>query len=464
MDMSRDRDVPILIIEDDEAISSLFTNILKNHGYTNIFTAYTGEEGIELFKKHEIPIITIDYTLPKMSGMDVLKIIKQLYPPSQILIITANRDTDLIKEALREGACDYFHKPVANDRIVRTIDRCVEKHRLLKENEAQFLQLKNTLASLEDKVLKRTQKLSQTNYELCSIIYKAVDALAKAVEIRDAYTAGHQERVTMLALAIAKELKLTKWQISNIELAGPIHDIGKIAVPNELLTKPTDLSNSEFGVIQQHCETGYWIIEDIPFHADIANIVKQHHERMDGSGYPNHLKGEDILIESRIIAIADIVEAMSANRPYRVSKGINAAVEVLNDQRNIGKLWDEGVDACLAILDRYDNDVSSVFFNAQLDLIKSPNNVRTIKNTAVTRINCWDFKHCDKKEQCPAYPDHGDHCAAIVDTLCDQYDTKLQSNLVSKLVNCLTCDFQNSPYYSKSTAKTYLQKLMNRSG
>jgi len=160
---------------------------------------------------------------------------------------------------------------------------------------------------------------------------KIVNALMAAVEIWDPYTAGHQKRVATLSLAIAREMGFDQKQLDIIRIAAILHDIGKINLPSELLSKPGKLAECEYNLIKIHPEAGYQILKKIDFPDEIANIVLQHHESLDGSGYPNGLKGDEICIEARILHIADVVEAISANRPYRPSKGIDAALEEIED-------------------------------------------------------------------------------------------------------------------------------------
>lgn len=177
----------------------------------------------------------------------------------------------------------------------------------------------------------------------------AIRAIATTIEIKDQYTAGHQRRVSRLSCAIAEELGMPIHQVEGIKVAGDIHDIGKIYVPTEILSKPGDLSSMEFAIIKMHPQLGFDILKKIDFPWPIAQIVLQHHERIDGSGYPNGLKKDDILIESRIISVADTVEAMSSHRPYRPALSFEEAMEEI--QKNRGLLYDaEIVDTCLKIL------------------------------------------------------------------------------------------------------------------
>ena len=175
-----------------------------------------------------------------------------------------------------------------------------------------------------------------------------VQAIASAVEMRDVYTAGHQRRVADLAVAIAREIGLTAWQIEGIFLAGLIHDVGKINVPSEILSKPGRLTPLEYQLVQTHSQTGYEVVKGINFPWPVAQTILQHHERLDGSGYPNHLKAEAILIEAKIVAVADVVDAMLSHRPYRAGLGLDAALAEIEAGKN--RLYDPAVvDACVAL-------------------------------------------------------------------------------------------------------------------
>ena len=192
------------------------------------------------------------------------------------------------------------------------------------------------------------EELKQTTEKLLSSLEGAIQAIAMIVEIRDPYTAGHQRRVTQLACAIARKIGFSQDQISALHCAGLIHDVGKVHVPAEILANPNGLSEAEFSIIKTHPLVGYEILKAIEFPWPIAQIVYQHHERMDGSGYPLGLSGKDILLEARILAVADVVEAMSSHRPYRPALGIDRALSEITQKKAI--LYDANVvDTCLRL-------------------------------------------------------------------------------------------------------------------
>jgi PAS domain S-box-containing protein len=192
------------------------------------------------------------------------------------------------------------------------------------------------------------EKLRQTLDRLKEAVNATIAVLVSAVETRDPYTAGHQIRVAHLACAIAAEMSLPPEKIDGLRLAGSIHDIGKLAVPTEILSKPTKLTDIEFSLIKEHPQRGYEMIRHVESLWPLAEIVYQHHERMNGSGYPRHLKGEQIILEARIMAVADVVEAMASHRPYRPGLGVDVALQEI--EKNKGVLYDKDVaEACLKL-------------------------------------------------------------------------------------------------------------------
>ena len=198
------------------------------------------------------------------------------------------------------------------------------------------------------KLDKQTHGLQQSYQRIKRAMDETIEVISKIVEAKDPYTAGHQQRVSQLATAIAKELNFSKDKIEGIRIASLIHDIGKIGLPTEILSKPTRLTDIEFSLIKSHSQIGYDILKSIDFSYPVASIVLQHHERLNGSGYPNNLKGDKILPETKIIAVADVIEAMSSHRPYRPALGIEKALEEIT--QNKGILYDpDTVDACLKL-------------------------------------------------------------------------------------------------------------------
>jgi putative nucleotidyltransferase with HDIG domain len=259
-------------------------------------------------------------------------------------------DFNRVLEQKVEDRAQALEKEIADRR------RAERDLRLIKEElENQVLKRTDELAKanqeLRGKVLdtrRAEDQLQNTLFKLQKALEGTVKAMSLTIEMRDLYTAGHQRRVTNLAVAIGREMGLDQEQINGIRMAGVIHDIGKIAIPAEILSKPTRLSRNEFQLIKDHPRVGYDILKTIEFPWPVAQIVLQHHERVDGSGYPDGLVGDAILLEARIIAVADHVEAMSSHRPYRPALGLDKALEDIRRGRGI-QFDARVVDACFRL-------------------------------------------------------------------------------------------------------------------
>jgi PAS domain S-box-containing protein len=219
--------------------------------------------------------------------------------------------------------------------------------RLMKDEQGNITGIRCTIQDITDR--KRAEETLQHTLEsLRKAVGTTIQVMVSAVETRDPYTAGHQSRSAELARAIATEMGLSRDQIDGIRMVGSIHDIGKLSIPAEILSKPTKLSELEFSLIKEHARQGYEILRNVESPWPLAEIVYQHHERMDGSGYPRHLKEDDIIMEARILAVADVVESMASHRPYRPALGLNSAMEEI--EKNNGTLYDNTVaDACLRL-------------------------------------------------------------------------------------------------------------------
>jgi len=276
------------------------------------------------------------------------KPIQEIFTPVSFKLVT-----ELLKEEL--GIENREQKDLAWSRtleleLIRKDGSLVPvevKYTFLRDAQARPVEVLAIARDISER--KKEQEEARQNTErLIRAMEHAIQAMTIVVEMRDPHTAGHQQRTTQLACAIAKEMGLSKERIGGLRLAGLIHDIGKVRVPAEILMNPDGLSEPEFMMIKAHPRLGYEILRTIDFPWPVAQIVLQHHERMDGSGYPSGLSGEDIIMEARILAVADVVEAMASHRPYRAAPGINKALEEIS--QNKGVLYDsKAVDTCLML-------------------------------------------------------------------------------------------------------------------
>jgi len=320
----------ILIVEDELISAESIRESLARNGFDVNGIASTAEHALALIKGDPPSLALLDIKLKgDMDGIELAGVMAgQCDVP--VIFLTAYSDEDILARAREVTSYGYLIKPFEERELISNIEIALQKHgadRAVRESEAQ---------------------LRQVNEKLRKTIIGIVEAMSLVVETRDPYTAGHQRRVAELAGAIGREMNLPDDTIEGMALAAAIHDIGKLAVPSEILSKPSRLTDTEFQLIKVHSRAGYEILKNIEFPWPIADMVHQHHERINGAGYPQGLEGAEILPEARIIAIADVVEAIVSHRPYRPALGIEAAIDEL--RKNRGVFYEPAaVDACLSV-------------------------------------------------------------------------------------------------------------------
>ena len=325
----------ILAVDDTPASLKLLTDILKAEGY-EVRSAISGELALHAATVLPPELILLDISMPGMSGFEVCQQLKKQPQTRDVPVIFVSAMSETLEKlkGFELGAVDYVTKPYQREELMARVHTHLELHRLRNR--------------LEEMVEERTTSLKQSEAKLRASLFDSISAIAATVEMRDPYTAGHQRRVAEIAKAIAGELGLPEHQVEGIYLASVVHDVGKVRVPAEILSKPGTLTELEFSLIKQHSQAGYDILKEVDFPWPIAQFVLQHHERKDGSGYPQGLKGDDILLEARIISVADVIEAMASHRPYRPGRGIEAALVEISGKRDI--LYDPAiVDAALRL-------------------------------------------------------------------------------------------------------------------
>jgi len=333
----------ILVVDDEELIRRLLKQILDSKGYI-CETASNAAEARELLRADEFELILSDINMPGESGLEFIRDAISKYPEVAAIMVTAVDDPMVAEAALEIGVYDYITKPIERNSVLISAANALRR-RELEAAERNYRQ------DLERTVTERTQSLQESMQRLEDALNGIVQVIAMTVESRDPYTAGHQRRVAQLACAIAAKLDYPEDRIRGLRVAGIIHDLGKISVPAEILSKPSKLTDNEFNIMKEHPQVGYNILKNIEFSWPIADIVHQHHERINGSGYPQNLKGEEILPEARILGVADVFEAMASHRPYRPALGVKVALEELS--KNRGNLYDpDVVDACINLLQK----------------------------------------------------------------------------------------------------------------
>lgn len=357
----------IIFVDDEVSVLKSLNRLFLDEPYVPILFN-NPSEALKEIEKTQIAVVISDQSMPEMKGTSFLQKVKEISPETVRIILTGYADTAAAMAAINQGSVfRYICKPWAGEELKLTIRQAIEHYNLVAQNKrwSQLTQKQNEELNilnqnLESIVDERTRQLvhskenlKQTLTKLQETLDGVIQSIALIVEIRDPYTAGHQQRVSALASVIAGKMGFSEDRIDGIRMGALIHDIGKIAVPAEVLSRPGRLSDIEFNMIKNHPKVGYDIIKHIEFPWPIARIVLQHHERIDGSGYPSVLFEEEILIEARIIAVADVVEAMVSHRPYRPALGIPAALDEISNKKGI--LYDtKVVDACLNIFQEKD--------------------------------------------------------------------------------------------------------------
>ena len=367
----------ILVVDDDSTILDLYQRILNPAiplpflPNFEVTCCRQGDEAVNMVKlstaeNAPYAVAFLDLNMPPgPDGQWTAEQMHRLDPCINIVVVTGYRTTPsgaVVNRAKISDKLLYLQKPFHHQEIVQFATALGAKWKaerqllalhsdleaLVEKRTAELVQ-SNKLLKIEIDNRKRMQLELQDGFEhLKKVMNSTVQAITTTIEKRDPYTSGHQQRVADLSRHIAREILFSENEIEGIYIAAAIHDIGKISLPAEILAKPVPLSDIEVSLIQAHCQTGYDILKGIEFPWPIAEIVLQHHERLDGSGYPRGFAGDDILMAARIIGVADVVETMASHRPYRPSIGIDKALEEITQNRGI--LYEPlVVDACLKI-------------------------------------------------------------------------------------------------------------------
>ena len=330
----------VLIVDDEPAIRKMLAVMLSQAGIPT-HTAEDAGRALEALSNGLFTAVISDLQMPGISGLELLAEVHRRYPELAFLVATGVDDVRVGVQAMKEGADDYLIKPFQLEVVLASLERAFEKKRLQRE-------LQNYRQHLEEMIAERTQQLKTAMAQLEESHSASLEALGSAIDLRDGPTAGHSRRVFWYSIQIALAIGGLEKEIRNLGIGAWLHDIGKLAIPDAILLKPGALDERERHAMQQHVSIGYELVRRIPFLADAAEIILAHHERCDGSGYPQGLKTDDIPIGARIFAVADSFDAMTSDRPYRSAMSIQAGREEI--QRTAGQLFDSSVvNAFLAI-------------------------------------------------------------------------------------------------------------------
>jgi len=350
----------VLFVDDEVNILKALQRLLRSENM-NVLCASRAADALDLLDKHPTQVVVTDQRMPEMSGVDFLAHVRERQPDIVRMMLTGYTEMKVAVDAINRGEIyRLITKPWNDDELRATLrqafdhaDLKAEIKRLNQVKREQNFKLQDMNRNLEAKVRERTKQLAEKHQQLRTAYVQTIRALSEAVDAKDAYTRGHSERVGVYASKIAREMNFPKEVIERVYIAGLLHDVGKIGVRDAVITKPERLTPAEYEEIKAHPEIGYRILEPVEFLRDVAPCVRHHHEWYDGSnrGYPDRLMGEQIPLPSRIILVADTVEAMTSDRPYRKALSLEAVVSEI--EKYTGSQFDPIVtDAFLRLLER----------------------------------------------------------------------------------------------------------------
>jgi putative nucleotidyltransferase with HDIG domain len=308
----------ILVVDDEEPIREIVSSMLTAAGY-QCSQATSGIDALAVLDSgKQFELMLSDLMMAELDGIGLLERTKEKYPEMPVVMVTAVHDIGVALAAIRDGAYDYLLKPFEREQLLATVRRALENRRLKVENRAYQTKLETLVAA-------RTDQLRQAMADLERSYDITLEALGDALDLKDAETEGHSKRVTAFTIAIARAIGLTPEKIRVIARGAFLHDVGKMAIPDAILRKPGKLTEMEVAIMREHCFSGYQMLRKIPFLSEAAEIVYAHQECWDGSGYPRGLKGEQIPLGARIFSIADTLDAIRSDRPYRPSQSFSVA-------------------------------------------------------------------------------------------------------------------------------------------
>lgn len=308
---------PAVTVVDDEPMAQDVLVRAARSWQFQCQAASTAEQALELLERNRTPIVVTDLRMPGRGGLWLVREIRERWPEIGIIVLTAGHDPEATNECLRAGAHHYFFKPIKLDEFRHVLETTWRTYR----DEQEKLRYRS---ELERAVRRQTKRVSRT-------YISAITSLARAMEERDQYTAGHSRRVRDYSLELARAVGIDRKQRRLLSLAAQLHDIGKVAIPDSILHKPGALSAEEYAVVRQHPVTGERILAPVVKSRTVLSAIRGHHERLDGTGYPDGLKGNQIPLLARLIAIPDCFDALTTSRAYRDAMPIHQALAVLKE-------------------------------------------------------------------------------------------------------------------------------------
>ena len=315
--------IQILVVDDEEPIRNALKKFLMQQQY-EVYAAGTGDEALQQLRRHRIALMLCDIRMPGTSGVDLVPQAIEIEPELAILMLTAVNDATSAALCMQRGAMDYLTKPIELADLGRAVQRALKRREMLLENR----QLNQWL---KEEVSTRTAELQRERGKLERLSIATLEALVNALEAKDPYMRGHSARVADLSATVAHELGMPEEDVEQVRVAGRLHDIGKIGTRESVLNKQGALTPEEFEHVKQHVIIGSQILAPLAHLGDIIPAVRHHHERWDGTGYPDGLRGEEIPIGARIIGAAEVFDALSTSRAYQEKMSPEKAVQRADD-------------------------------------------------------------------------------------------------------------------------------------
>ncbi len=312
----------ILIVDDEPHVRSMLGATLERQNFQTV-VAGTSSEALEYIDRQHFDLVLTEMVMRDGTGLGLIERLHINQPQTPVIVVTSIQDVTVAISAMRKGAYDYLLKPFERNQLIAAVRRALDHRKTLRETESYQ-------QNLEQIVQARTELLHQAIEDLERSYDITLEALGDALDLKDSETEGHSKRVTAYTIALARAMGIGSDQIKVIARGAFLHDIGKMAIPDAILRKPGKLTLAEQNLMREHCERGYNILRKIPFLAEASEIVYAHQEHFDGRGYPRGLRGNDIPIGARIFAIADTLDAITSDRPYRGAKSFDIArLEIL---------------------------------------------------------------------------------------------------------------------------------------